>query len=119
MKKTIYCKTTAKGIQSFYVEVDCKSYYLFDQKYYVGVRDYFRKGVSVNDLQSANKHYNAAVRKTANKLRSYLQYVEKEYDVVIYDKRNKQKSKTYRKFQAEKARRGNDLLNEYYLDCAS
>ena len=44
MKKTIYCRTVAKGVQAFYVAVGSKSYFLFNQKYYVGVRDYFVQG---------------------------------------------------------------------------
>ena len=119
MKKTIYCKTVDKGVQAFYVAIGSKAYFLFNQKYYVGVRDYFRPGKSIDDLSSACKHCNAAVRKTAVKLRPYLQYVEKEYEIVLYDKRKNKKSKTYQKRKADKARRLNDFLNEYDFDVAS
>ena len=116
MKKTIYCKTVAKGVQAFYVAVGSKSYFLFNQKYYVGVRDYFVQGKRIDELATACKHRNTAIRRTANKLPSYLQYVEKEYGVVIYDKRESQKSKTHKNNKAAKARRINDLVNEYYYD---
>ena len=116
MKKTIYCKTVAKGVQAFYIAVGSKSYFLFNQKYYVGVRDYFSSGVNLNDLASASKSPNEAVRRTAGKLPAYLQYIEKEYEVVIFDKRANQKSKTYKKNNALKARRYDDLVNDYYFD---
>ena len=115
MKKTIYCKTVAKGVQAFYVAVGSKSYFLFNQKYYVGVRDYFVQGKRIDELATACKHRNTAIRRTANKL-PYLQYVEKEYGVVIYDKRESQKSKTHKNNKAAKARRINDLVNDYYND---
>ena len=118
MKKTIYCKTVAKGLQAFYVAVGSKSYFLFNQKYYVGVRDYFSKGKSIDDLSIACKNTNAAVRRTANKLSSYLQYVEKEYGVILFDKRDNKKSKTYHKRKVEKAKLGRGLLAEYYFDYA-
>jgi hypothetical protein len=118
MKKTIYCKTVAKGMQAFYVEVDGKSYYLFNQKYRVGVRNYFVAGKSVNDLAAASKHHNSAVRRTATKLPAYLKFVEKEYDVVIYDKMESRKSKAIKRAKLSKAERVSTLLDEYYCDCA-
>ncbi len=98
MNKTIYCKTTAKGIQSFYIEIGAKRYYLFSQRYYVGVRNFFVGGRQLNELSNACKNVNMAVRRTAEKMSTYLKYVEKEYNVVIYDKRDKRKSRRGNKF---------------------
>lgn len=101
MKKTIYCRTVAKGRQAFYVALGSKSYFLFEQKYYVGVRDYFVGGKDINELSAACKNVNTAVRRTANKLPSYLQYVEKEFGVVLFDKRDKHKSTTYKRGKSD------------------
>ena len=114
MKKTIYCRTVAKGMQAFYLGVGSKSYFLFQQKYYVGVRDYFVGGRLIGELASACKHHNTAVRRTANKLPAYLQYVEKEYGIVVFDKREAQKSKAHKKNKSVKERRVQDLIDEYY-----
>ena len=114
MKKIIYCKTVGKGVQAFYVAVGSKSYFLFTQKYRVGVRDYFGAGKRIDELSSACKHTNSAVRRTASKLPSYLHYIEKEYGVVLYDKRENQKSKTHKNKRYERERRGNDVVDEYY-----
>lgn len=117
MKKTIYCKTVVKGAQDFYVKLGAEAYFLFRQKYYKGVCDYFVKGQDVSKLAVANKHHNFAIRKTAKKLSPYLHYVEKEYGIVIFDKKDKLKSKTHKKFRA-KPISVIDLVNEYYLDIA-
>ena len=93
MNKTIYCRTTAKGIQSFYVKIGTERYYLFSQRYYVGVRNFFTNGRRFNELSNACKNGNTAVRRTAEKMSTYLKYVEKEYNVVIYDKRDRRKSR--------------------------
>jgi hypothetical protein len=113
MKKTIYCKTVSKGVQAFYVEFGANTYFLFNQKYYVGVRDFFVRGQDINKLALASKHYNSAVRRTAKKLSSYLQYIEKEYGIVIFDKKDKLKSKTYKKHKTKPVSVIN-LINEYY-----
>jgi|GEM_PF-3961621 len=116
MKKTIYCNTVAKGVQAFYLAVGAKSYFLFNQKYYVGVRDYFGAGRLISELSSASKYHNTAVRNTANKLSSHLRYVEREYGVVVFDKRNRQRSKSHKTNKRAKAGRINDQVNEYYID---
>jgi hypothetical protein len=114
MKKSIYCKTVAKGVQAFYVAVGSKSYFLFNQKYYTGVRDYFSRGKRIDELSSACKHCNAAVRRTAAKLPVYLQYVEKEYGVVLYNKRENHKSRTHKSYKDIKSGRYDDVTSEYY-----
>ena len=61
MQATVFCKTTAKATQSFFVKV--------------GGRDYFL--------------HSTAVKKTLDKIPSYIRYIEKEYDVAIYEKTKK------------------------------
>ncbi len=114
MNKKIYCKTTAKGIQSFYVKIGAKSYFLFQQKYYVGVKDFFSNGKQIDDLANACKNVNTAVRRTAEKIPLYLKYIEKEYDVVIFDKRQKRKSMRYDKIADR--RESLNLFEENFLD---
>ena len=69
----------------------------------------------MNDLSAALKHSNSAVRRTAEKLPAYLKYVEKEYDVVIYDKKESRKTKA-RKQRKLSARAWESLLDD--CDCA-
>ena len=118
MKTSIYCRTVAKGIQSFYVSIGSNSYYLFDQKYYVGVREHFVGGRGVYELAQSTKHHNFAVRRTENKLYSYLKFAEKEHNIVIFDKRDNQKSKTYKTTKDYCSKWADDAVKEHCLDCA-
>ena len=116
MKKTIYCKTVAKGVQAFYLNLENKEYFLFDQKYYRGVRDFFSHGRDLSELSLASSYHNMAVRRTATKLPAYLKYMEKELGVVIYDKKDRKKvnSRQYRRSVAQTMAR--QALGDYYVD---
>lgn len=86
MKATVYCRTTAKGVQSFYIRAEGKTYFLFQQDYRVSNRDYFRKGVRLDDLGRYAGAHSASVRKTLDKLPAYIRYIEKEYGIAVYER---------------------------------
>ena len=50
MKPTVYSKATGKGIQSFYVNVDGKEYYLFSQDHRVSVKAVFQNPVQIDKI---------------------------------------------------------------------
>ena len=102
MKAKIYCKTVAKGRQAFYVEVDGKDYFLFEQNYRASNKDFFRKGVTVEELNDYSKTSSRAVKRTLDKMPTYIKYLEKEFDLAIYDKtklkqQGKKASKAYKR----------------------
>lgn len=101
MKIKIFCRTVAKGKQSFYVAVDGEKYLLFTQDYRVTNREFFQNGVSVSAINNYSNVRSEAVRKTLDKHPTYLHYVENEYNVEIYErsKRLKQikKQKPYKR----------------------
>lgn len=86
MQAKIFCKTIAKGKQSFYVTVNEKRYFLFTQDYRISNKEFFRNGVGVSDLGKFSSAHSTSVRKTLDKLPFYIRYVEKEYGVAIYEK---------------------------------
>ena len=86
MKTKVICKEFDKGTLSFYAIVDGKEYFLFQQGYKKTVYDYFMKGVNVNATNDYSNAHSHTVRKTLDKLPSYIRYVEKEYDIEIYQK---------------------------------
>lgn len=92
MKSKVFCRTVAKGEQAFYVTVDGKEYYLFRQNYKVSNKLFFQNGVSIDCINNYNGVHSMAVRHTLDKLPSYLRYVEKEYDIAIYSRTNKDKA---------------------------
>ena len=51
MKNTIYCKTTSRGVHSFYLKVNGKEYFLFTQSYRRGVNDCFKKGICIEQAR--------------------------------------------------------------------
>ena len=86
MKPKIYCRTVAKGRQAFYVNVNGKDYFLFEQDYRVSNKEFFRHGVTVQGISNYSNVHSAAVKKTMDKLPSYLYYIEKESGLCIYQK---------------------------------
>lgn len=95
MKSMIYCKTTRKGIHSFYLVVNGERYLLFNQKYRRGVGRYFRRGVSINQsIDYSKTHNDAALKKTMSKIPMHLRYVEKEFDLQVLEKTKKKSKKS-------------------------
>lgn len=92
MKNKIYCKETNYGKLSFYVRVDNKDYFLFSQDFKKSVSDYFSLGVSIDESNDYSLGHGVAVRKVLDKLPSYVRYVEKEFNLAIYNKTKREKS---------------------------
>ncbi len=101
MKTKIICKETKRGTLSFYAVINSREYFLFQQVFKKTVYDYFINGVNVNSTTNYSSAHSHTVRKTLDKLPSYLRYIEKEYDVEIYEKtkdyKNVKKSKPYKR----------------------
>ena len=86
-KSTIYCKTTSKGVQSFYANVHGQDHFLFSQNYRTGVRNYFIRPKSIDkalDFSCANGDF--CLVHTMEKLPSYIRYIEREYGIEVLDK---------------------------------
>lgn len=101
MQAKIFCRTVAKGKQSFYMTVNGQKYFLFTQDYRVSNKEYFQNGVSISEINNYSGVHSTAVRKTLDKLPIYIRYVEKEFGVAIYEKtkqaRQKKNHKAYKR----------------------
>lgn len=103
MQAKIFCKTMAKGRQSYYVAVNGKIIFLFTQNYRVSNKLFFQNGVCINEINSYTNVHSTSVKKTLDKLPCYLRYVEKEYGVAIYEKTKKaQERKKQKAYKREK-----------------
>lgn len=91
MKPVVYCRTTAKGQQTYYVKVNGENHYLFNAKYRVSNKETFRNGIRLDEINDFSTTHSKSVRKTKDKLPAYLSFIEKEYGVVIYDKKARKK----------------------------
>ena len=90
MKNIIYCIETNRGSLNFFIEQNNKDYFLFSQKYNEVVDKCFKNGISLPELLSIKKtRYNQSLMHTISKIPSHIKYIEKEYQVSIYDKKHK------------------------------
>lgn len=98
MSNFIYSKTEQKGIQSFYLISQGKEYFLFSQKYYRGVKQYFHNQVHLSEaLDFGNSRMDAALIRTKKKLPMYIKDIEKEYEITVLNKTAKKNNKTFSK----------------------
>lgn len=83
---TVYCKRNKNEMLDFYIEEKGEKYYLFPQKPYKGVENYYKKGVS---LEKAINHglcgKDHMIHKVMSKLPAYIRYVEKEYGIAVFE----------------------------------
>lgn len=93
----VFCMTTSKGIQSFYVNVNNRDYFLFTQSYRVSVKEHFRAGISIDECMNYATTQSTAVRRTLDKLKVYIPHAERKYDIAIYNKTKDKSQKNGRK----------------------
>lgn len=82
----IYCQER-NGMHEFYMTLDKSDYYLFSQKFRVGVDNFYKKGVL---LDKGIKHgigkTDCAIHRTMDKVKRHIRYIEQEYELVILDR---------------------------------
>ena len=95
MANTIYCETTAKGVQSFFINANGETHFLFSQNFRRGVKDYFERGVRIDEAINFNRaNGNSAISHTLEKRPAYIRYVEREYGMEVL-RRTARKNQTY------------------------
>ncbi|MCI8413359.1 MAG: hypothetical protein HFE47_04605 [Clostridia bacterium] len=104
MQTTVFCKTTAKGIQTYFVRVDGRAYFLFTQRFYKSNKEFFQKGVNVCALGAYSGAHSASVRRTLDKLPAFLRYIEKEYGVAIFRKSKEKSQKRQTEYKRDSFR---------------
>ena len=85
MKDYIYCKTTAKATQSYYLVTGEKQYYLFSRDFRKSNKNIFRNGVYLSDLYKMKKHHSYSVRHIVEQVIACIKYLEKEYGFTALD----------------------------------
>ncbi len=86
MRSFIYCKTEHKGEQSFYLNHYGKTYYLFTQAYRVSVKEHFQNGYIIDKRYNYSSSHGHAVRKTLDKIRQMIPFIEKECNISVLRK---------------------------------
>ena len=100
MANTIYCKTTEKGVQSFFINANGETHFLFSQNFRRGVKDYFERGVRIDEaINFKRANGNSAIIHTMEKLPAYIRYVEREYGMEVL-RRTARINQTYKRKSA-------------------
>jgi hypothetical protein len=95
MKDYIYCTTTAKGEQTFYLMAQGKRHFLFVQPYRKSNKIVFEPGISLFELRKLRKHCSHSVRHTATKLPAQIHYLEQEFGISVMEKTKRKQLKLY------------------------
>lgn len=99
MKNMVFCKTTERGIHSFYLETAGETYFLFSQGYRKGVQNYYGEGVRLDDAFNYGKSRgDTAITRTMKKIPMYIKHIEKEYGIEVLEQTKKKNanSNSYR-----------------------
>lgn len=90
MKTVVYCRSTAHNVHSFYMLNGRQEYYLFTQSFKQVVHDYFCGGVTLDyAIRPANRDKSKAIYKTMDKIQKNIRYLEKEYEMEVFNKSKK------------------------------
>lgn len=96
MRTIVFCKTTAKETQTFFIKAGGKVYFLFEQNFKKSNKDFFSKGVSIDSIGDYSNAHSYSVKKTLDKLPQYIRYIEKEYNISIYKRTKNKTNKQYK-----------------------
>lgn len=84
MKTVIKCTENKLGGHSFYINHQGIDYLLFNQRYHRGVDRVFKNGLDLYDsLDPKTAKGDTAMLKTISKMKLFIKYIEKEYQVKI------------------------------------
>ena len=91
MNATVFSKITAPGEQSLYLKASGREFYLFSQNYRRAVKEYYSSPITLDRALDYSCSNGLPVRKTMEKLRAYIPYIEREYGVSVLKKTKKAK----------------------------
>lgn len=97
MNTTIFCRVIDKAGLSFYLSQDGETYFLFNQRYREQAKRYYEKGVSLDkalDRAKANEVF--TILTIMDKLPAYIKYIEKEYEIEVFEKTKKRREEQRR-----------------------
>ena len=91
-KAQVYCLALNHGGLDFYLQQDGESYYLFNQRYRSDLADWFKNGVPLTQaLKAVKRGVPTTVCNVAEKLPTYIKYIEKEYDITVLEQTRKKR----------------------------
>ena len=92
MRDCIYCRTTEKGEQTFYLMAQGRTYLLFVQDFRRSNKQVYEQGISLFDLRKLRGHCSYSVRHTVEKIPAHIHYIEQEYGISIMEMTKRKQS---------------------------
>lgn len=86
MKEYVVGRKGKDGTIHLYLGTEKREYFLFAQKYRPGIKEFFKNPVLLDRAMDFSKaRYNAPLEKIMEKLPPSIHYIEKEYDVAVFN----------------------------------
>ena len=83
MTAKIYCRTTDKGVQTYYLTDGKRDYYLLRTNYRKINTVYFSHGRSIEEVLNARRHISNSVQRISVRLITMVKYVENEQGICV------------------------------------
>ena len=93
MTAKIYCRTTAKDTQSYYLAYGKENYFLFDCAFRRSNKEFFAPGRYIDEILDARRHASKSVRRISVRLIGYAKYIESEHGISIFQQTARKKAK--------------------------
>lgn len=99
---TVFCKTTRKEEQSFYISDEHKKYYLFTQEFRRSNKDFFERGVLLDDIYDFSHVHSTSTIKTLEKIQKYIPYIEREEGIALRRQTKRKQARSEKSFRQRK-----------------
>ncbi len=98
MKKTVvYCVREINNKISFFIKADGRDHYLFSQKFYLSVFEFYKSGQLLQNALKSKNRCAHSLNKTAEKLIPYIRFIEQSEGLTILKKTERRLCKVSKK----------------------
>ncbi len=99
---TVFCRTTRKAEQSFYLSDGQHRYYLFTQKFRRSNKEFFERGVLLDVIYDFSRTHSTCTIKTLEKIQKFIPYIEKEESLALRRQTRRKKARLHKPFRLRK-----------------
>ncbi len=98
----VFCKTTKRGEQSFYIADDHRQYFLFAQEFRRSNKEYFGRGVILDNIYDFSHTRSTSTIRTLEKIQKYIPYIEREEGIVLRRQTRRKQARSQKSFRQRK-----------------
>ena len=96
MTAKIYSRTTAKGVQTYYLTDGKKEYCLIRSNYRKSNMVFFSRARSIGEVLNARRHVSSSVQRISVRLISMVKYIENEQGICVLKQTAKRQQRKVR-----------------------